>query len=213
MRPITYLRLSVTDRCDFRCVYCMAEDMTFVPRAQVLTLEEMGRLGRVLVELGVRRIRLTGGEPLLRRDIDVLIARLAAIEGIDDICLTTNGSLLTEQRARELKAAGVNRVTLSLDLLFFRLISGLCGGSRRGRLGRYARFFVLGNLSCILAAFCFFPCILLPLGSAQELGSELLADRRGRGFGLVADVCDRLFGLIFGDLRWFANIDDLVFER
>ena len=91
-RTIDYVRLSVTDRCDFRCVYCMAEDMTFVPRAQVLTLEEMGRLGRVLVELGVRRIRLTGGEPLVRRDVAHLVHNLGALEGLDELNMTTNGA-------------------------------------------------------------------------------------------------------------------------
>ncbi len=78
-RTIDYVRLSVTDRCDFRCVYCMAEDMTFVPRAQVLTLEEMGRLARVLVQLGVKRIRLTGGEPLVRRDVARLVHDIGAV--------------------------------------------------------------------------------------------------------------------------------------
>ena len=81
-RTIDYVRLSVTDRCDFRCVYCMAEDMTFVPRAQVLTLEEMGRLARVLVQLGVKRIRLTGGEPLVRRGVARLVRDIGAIDGL-----------------------------------------------------------------------------------------------------------------------------------
>lgn len=115
-RTIDYVRLSVTDRCDFRCVYCMAEDMTFVPRAQVLTLEEMGRLARVLVALGVRRIRLTGGEPLVRRDVAQLVRDIGAISGLDELNLTTNGSRL-DRYADELRAAGLSRINISLDSL------------------------------------------------------------------------------------------------
>ena len=121
-RPLQDLRISLTDRCNFRCTYCMPRELfgsehLFLPRRELLDFDEIERLARIAASLGVRKLRLTGGEPLLRRDIDVLIARLAAIKGIDDICLTTNGSLLTEKRARELKAAGVNRVTLSLDAI------------------------------------------------------------------------------------------------
>ena len=115
-RIIDYVRLSVTDRCDFRCVYCMAEDMTFVPRAQVLTLEEMGRLARVLVALGVKRIRLTGGEPLVRKDVAHLVRDIGAISGLDELNMTTNGSRL-DRYANELKAAGLDRVNISLDSL------------------------------------------------------------------------------------------------
>ena len=115
-RTIDYVRLSVTDRCDFRCVYCMAEDMTFVPRAQVLTLEEMGRLARVLVDLGVRKIRLTGGEPLVRRDVAQLVRDIGAISELDELNLTTNGSRL-DRYADELKAAGLDRINISLDSL------------------------------------------------------------------------------------------------
>ncbi|KGD63560.1 molybdenum cofactor biosynthesis protein A [Alcanivorax nanhaiticus] len=115
-RIIDYVRLSVTDRCDFRCVYCMAEDMTFVPRAQVLTLEEMGRLARVLVDLGVRKIRLTGGEPLVRRDVAQLVHDIGAIPGLGELNMTTNGSRL-DRYADELKAAGLDRINISLDSL------------------------------------------------------------------------------------------------
>jgi cyclic pyranopterin phosphate synthase len=104
-RTIDYVRLSVTDRCDFRCVYCMAEDMTFVPRAQVLTLEEMGRLARVLVQLGVKRIRLTGGEPLVRRDVARLVHDIGAIDGLRELNMTTNGAGLP-RHAQALKAGG-----------------------------------------------------------------------------------------------------------
>ncbi|ERP91747.1 radical SAM protein [Alcanivorax sp. P2S70] len=115
-RTIDYVRLSVTDRCDFRCVYCMAEDMTFVPRAQVLTLEEMGRLARVLVALGVKRIRLTGGEPLVRKDVAHLVRDIGAIPGLSELNLTTNGSRL-DRFADELKAGGLDRINISLDSL------------------------------------------------------------------------------------------------
>lgn len=115
-RTIDYVRLSVTDRCDFRCVYCMTEDMTFVPRAQVLTLEEMGRLARVLVQLGVKRIRLTGGEPLVRRDVARLVHDIGAIDGLRELNMTTNGAGLP-RHAQALKAAGVDRLNISLDSL------------------------------------------------------------------------------------------------
>ncbi|MBL7250834.1 GTP 3',8-cyclase MoaA [Alloalcanivorax sp. C16-2] len=115
-RIIDYVRLSVTDRCDFRCVYCMAEDMTFVPRARVLTLEEMARLGRVLVAQGVRRIRLTGGEPLVRRNLTWLARELGALPGLEELNLTTNGARLGRY-AGELRDAGVTRVNISLDSL------------------------------------------------------------------------------------------------
>ena len=121
-RPLRDLRISLTDRCNFRCTYCMPRhlfgaDHLFLPKRELLDFDEIERLARLAAGLGVNKLRLTGGEPLLRRDLDVLIARLAAIDGIDDICLTTNGSLLTRKRADELKAAGLNRVTLSLDAI------------------------------------------------------------------------------------------------
>ena len=115
-RRVDYLRLSVTDRCDFRCVYCMAEQMTFLPRKEVLSLEELYRVARVFVSLGVRRIRLTGGEPLVRPDIDKLAGWLAQLPGLDELNLTTNGSRLN-QLAPVLKAAGVRRLNISLDSL------------------------------------------------------------------------------------------------
>ncbi|PIE00283.1 MAG: GTP 3',8-cyclase MoaA [Thiothrix nivea] len=115
-RHITYVRMSVTDRCDFRCVYCMDEQMTFVPREQLLTLEEMARLGRVFVQLGVQQIRLTGGEPLTRRNVMRLFNDLGRLEGLRDLTLTTNGSQLPRY-ADQLKAAGVTRINISLDTL------------------------------------------------------------------------------------------------
>jgi cyclic pyranopterin phosphate synthase len=118
-RHITYLRVSVTDRCDFRCVYCMAEDMTFLPKAEVLTLEELDRACSAFVRLGVRKLRLTGGEPLVRRNIMGLVRALGrhiAAGALDELTLTTNGSQL-EKYAEELKAAGMRRINVSLDTL------------------------------------------------------------------------------------------------
>ena len=118
-RAITYLRVSVTDRCDFRCVYCMAEDMHFVPTADLLTLEELDRLCSVFIARGVRKLRLTGGEPLVRRGIMTLFASLSRhldSGHLDELTLTTNGSQLAKY-ARDLKEHGVRRVNVSLDTL------------------------------------------------------------------------------------------------
>lgn len=115
-RQITYVRLSVTDRCDLRCVYCMCEDMTFLPREQLLTLEEMARLGKAFVDLGVHKIRITGGEPLVRRNVLKLFHDLGQLDGLHDLTLTTNGTQLARY-ARELKEAGVTRINISLDTL------------------------------------------------------------------------------------------------
>ncbi len=115
-RRITYLRLSVTDRCDFRCTYCMSEDMQFLPRDQVLSLEELYAVADAFIGLGVRRIRITGGEPLVRKGITGLLARLGQRAELEDLAITTNGSQLRE-RAAELKAAGVRRLNVSLDSL------------------------------------------------------------------------------------------------
>ncbi|MBV9869623.1 MAG: GTP 3',8-cyclase MoaA [Frankiaceae bacterium] len=118
-RPVRDLRLSVTDRCNFRCPYCMPRskfgaDHAFSPRAELLTYEELARLVGIFAGLGVTKVRLTGGEPLLRRDLETLIAMIAATPGIDDVALTTNGSLLAD-RAATLRAAGLRRITVSLD--------------------------------------------------------------------------------------------------
>ncbi|MBN7798266.1 GTP 3',8-cyclase MoaA [Parahaliea mediterranea] len=115
-RRIDYLRLSVTDRCDFRCVYCMAEDMQFLPRREVLSLEELYEVARVFVKMGVGKIRLTGGEPLVRRGVLGLVQRLGALEGLRELALTTNGSQL-DKLATPLREAGVNSVNISLDSL------------------------------------------------------------------------------------------------
>jgi cyclic pyranopterin phosphate synthase len=118
-RNITYLRVSVTDRCDFRCVYCMAENMNFLPKADLLSLEELDRLCSAFVARGVRKLRLTGGEPLVRRGIMTLVSSLSRhldTNDLDELTLTTNGSQLAKYAA-ELKAAGVQRINVSLDTL------------------------------------------------------------------------------------------------
>jgi GTP 3',8-cyclase len=120
-RPLRDLRISVTDRCNFRCVYCMPKeifgrDFQFLERGELLTFEEIARLARVFVSLGVEKLRLTGGEPLVRRDLERLVSRLAGIDGVREIAMTTNGSLLAA-KARALKEAGLARVAVSLDSL------------------------------------------------------------------------------------------------
>jgi cyclic pyranopterin phosphate synthase len=142
-RTIGDLRVSVTDRCNFRCRYCMpAEGLPWIPRDEVLSFEEIERLVRLLVDLGVTDVRLTGGEPLVRREFPALVGRLAAIEGIEDLSLTTNGYLLAAQAA-DLVAAGIGRVNVSIDSLararFFEI-------TRRDALDR-----VLAGLDAIAA--------------------------------------------------------------
>ena len=115
-RTVNYVRISVTDRCDFRCVYCMDEEMQFVPRAKLLSLEEIGVIARAFTELGVGKIRITGGEPLIRRNIIKLFRDIGQLDGLDELVLTTNGSQLPKL-AGELKDAGVKRINISLDSL------------------------------------------------------------------------------------------------
>ncbi len=120
-RPLRDLRISVTDRCNFRCTYCMPKeifgrDFAFLPPSQLLSFEEITRLAQVAAGLGVEKIRLTGGEPLIRRDIEKLVTQLASIGGLHDLTLTTNGAMLV-RKAQALKDAGLNRVTVSLDSL------------------------------------------------------------------------------------------------
>jgi cyclic pyranopterin phosphate synthase len=134
-RAITYLRVSVTDRCDLRCVYCMAEEMTFLPRSDLLTLEELDRLCAAFIALGTTKIRITGGEPLVRRDVGRLFTKLGGRlgeAGLRELTLTTNGTQL-ERHAQALHDAGVRRINVSLDTLdpvLFRQIT------RRGNIGQ-----------------------------------------------------------------------------
>ena len=128
-RPLHDLRISVTDRCNFRCVYCMPRavfgpDHAFLPRAELLTFDEIARLVTIFTRLGVEKVRLTGGEPLVRKELPTLVKELASIEGVNDLTLTTNGVLLPQQAAA-LRDAGLHRVTISLDAdddeIFMRL--------------------------------------------------------------------------------------------
>ena len=139
------LRISVTDRCNLRCFYCMPANpderngvkYTFLPKNEILNFEEITRLGKIFAGLGIKKIRLTGGEPLIRKDMEELISFLAGINGVEDIALTTNGCLL-HQKARALKDAGLNRLTVSLDSLddvVFKKINGREYGVDRVLMG------------------------------------------------------------------------------
>ncbi|MDF3607348.1 GTP 3',8-cyclase MoaA [Paracoccus sp. DMF-8] len=144
-RPITYLRVSVTDRCDFRCTYCMAEHMQFLPKADLLTLEELDRLCSAFVGLGVRKLRVTGGEPLVRRNIMSFFRAMSRHlgQGLDELTLTTNGSQLA-RFAEELAEIGVRRVNVSLDTLDADKFAAV---TRWGRLPQ-----VLGGIAAAKAA-------------------------------------------------------------
>ncbi|HSB12492.1 MAG TPA: GTP 3',8-cyclase MoaA, partial [Blastocatellia bacterium] len=116
-RPVKDLRISVTDRCNYRCTYCMPlEEYVWIERREILSFEEITRLARLFVGLGVEKIRITGGEPLVRKDLDRLVRMLSGLDGIRDLCLTTNGSLLSEQ-IQGLAAAGLKRINVSIDTL------------------------------------------------------------------------------------------------
>lgn len=134
-RTVNYVRLSVTDRCDLRCVYCMAEEMTFLPRAEVLSIEEFTNLGRAFVELGVTKLRITGGEPLVRRGTIELLQNLGQLRDLKELCMTTNGTHLP-QYANAIRDAGVKRINISLDSI------------NPDRFRRLTRF---GDLSQVLA--------------------------------------------------------------
>ncbi|MCW2292978.1 cyclic pyranopterin phosphate synthase [Pseudomonas sp. BIGb0408] len=142
-RRITYLRLSVTDRCDFRCTYCMSEDMVFAPRAQILTLEELYTVADAFIGLGVKRIRITGGEPLVRKNLLSLLRRLGERPELEDLSITTNGSQLSHM-AGDLRAAGVTRLNVSLDSLQRERFAGF---TRRDMLDQ-----VLAGIDAAVAA-------------------------------------------------------------
>src|SRR5450631_3257511 len=179
-RAITYLRVSVTDRCDFRCVYCMSENMTFLPKADVLSLEELDRLCSAFIAKGVRKLRLTGGEPLVRRGIMTLVSSLSrhlAAGALKELTLTTNASQL-EKYAAELKGHGVERINVSLDTLDadkFRAIT------RWGDLGR-----VMAGIDAALAAGLQVKINAVALKgiNGEEIG-DLLAWAHGRGMDLT----------------------------
>ena len=134
-RQINYLRLSVTDRCNFRCIYCMSEEMKFLPKSKVLTLEELYLIGKAFNDLGVTKIRLTGGEPLVRNDIVSLAKKLSSLPGLVELVMTTNGALL-EHMATPLKEAGVKRLNISIDSLDRRSFRSL---TRFGNLAQVER--------------------------------------------------------------------------
>lgn len=134
-RRVDYVRLSVTDRCDFRCVYCMTEDMKFLPRKQVLSLEEIHEIARAFTELGVEKIRITGGEPMVRNNIMSLLRKLGSLPGLRELLLTTNGAQLARY-AGPLREAGVNRVNISIDSL---------------RADRFKRISRVGKLDRVIA--------------------------------------------------------------
>ncbi|HXF88104.1 MAG TPA: GTP 3',8-cyclase MoaA [Xanthobacteraceae bacterium] len=179
-RAITYLRVSVTDRCDFRCVYCMAENMTFLPKADLLTLEELDRLCTAFVVKGVRKLRLTGGEPLVRRGIMTLfqsLSRHLRSGALDELTLTTNGSQLAKYAA-ELKACGVERINVSLDTLDaekFRAIT---------RWGDIAK--VLAGIDAALAAGLKVKLNAVALkGVNEDELADLVAWAHGRGMDIT----------------------------
>jgi GTP 3',8-cyclase len=142
-RRVDYVRLSVTDRCDFRCVYCMAEDMTFAPKQHVLSLEEIHEVARAFVELGVEKVRLTGGEPLIRNNILSLVSSLGQLPGLHQLVLTTNGSQL-QRLAAALSQLGVTRINISLDSLQPRRFRQL---TRHGNLDQ-----VIAGIDAAIAA-------------------------------------------------------------
>ena len=179
-RAITYLRVSVTDRCDFRCVYCMSENMTFLPKADLLSLEELDRLCSAFVKRGVRKLRLTGGEPLVRRGIMTLFSSLARhleTAALDELTLTTNGSQLSKYAA-DLKACGIERINVSLDTLDadkFRAIT------RWGNLDQ-----VLAGIDAALAAGLRIKINAVALkGVNDDEIPDLIAWAHGRGMDLT----------------------------
>jgi cyclic pyranopterin phosphate synthase len=179
-RHISYLRVSVTDRCDFRCVYCMSEEMEFLPKREVLTLEELDRVCSAFVRLGVKKLRLTGGEPLVRRNIMSLFRALGRhldSGALDELTLTTNGSQLA-RHADELRACGVRRVNVSLDTLDPAKFAEI---TRRGRLDR-----VLEGLTAAKAAGLAVKINAVALrGINEDEFDDLVAWAGKEGFDLV----------------------------
>ena len=204
-RTITYLRVSVTDRCDFRCVYCMAEEMTFLPKKELLTLEELDRVCSAFIRLGVKKLRLTGGEPLVRRDIMTLFRALGRHirEGsLEELTLTTNGSQLARY-ADELRQCGVRRVNVSVDTLDPAKFTEI---TRRGRLDQ-----VLEGLAAAKKAGLAVKINTVALrGVNEDELDELVAWCGAEGFDLVI-IEVMPMGDIGGENRLeFATIGDTV---
>ena len=179
-RKVEYLRVSVTDRCDLRCVYCMAEDMSFLPKAEVLTLEELDRLCSAFVKLGTRKLRLTGGEPLVRRDVMRLIRSLGRhIESgdLDELTLTTNGTMLFKHAAG-LYEAGVRRINVSLDTLDPHKFQAI---TRWGKLDK-----ILGGIQAAKDAGLKIKINTVALKGVNEEGiPDLIAWAHGQGFDIT----------------------------
>jgi cyclic pyranopterin phosphate synthase len=178
-RRISYLRISVTDRCDFRCVYCMSEHMEFLPKKEILSFEEVDAIASAFIARGVRKIRLTGGEPLVRRDIMALVERLGGYigTGLAELTLTTNGSQL-RRYAQRLAAAGVKRINVSLDTLDEARFAAI---TRRGRIAD-----VLDGIDAAHEAGLAIKINMVAMRGANEDEIEpMLRWAHGRGFGLT----------------------------
>jgi cyclic pyranopterin phosphate synthase len=178
-RHITYLRISVTDRCDFRCTYCMAEDMTFLPKRDVLSFEEIETIASAFIARGVTKLRLTGGEPLVRRDIMALVERLGQHlgSGLDELTMTTNGSQL-RRHAPGLAAAGIKRINISLDTLDEARFTAI---TRRGRIAD-----VLDGIEAADEAGLKIKLNMVAMRGVNDDEIEpMIAWAHGRGFGLT----------------------------
>jgi cyclic pyranopterin phosphate synthase len=178
-RQISYLRVSVTDRCDFRCIYCMSEHMQFQPKAEVLSFEEIDQIVSAFVARGTRKVRLTGGEPLVRRDVMALVERLGGYlgHGLEELTLTTNGSQL-RRYAEGLARTGIRRINVSLDTLDPARFAAI---TRRGRLAD-----VLEGIEAAAAAGLAIKLNMVAMRSINDDEIEtLMAFAHGRGFGLT----------------------------
>jgi len=178
-RHVSYLRISVTDRCDFRCVYCMAENMTFLPKREVLSFEEINSIANAFIDRGTTRIRLTGGEPLVRRDIMDLVSTLGSRigQGLDELTMTTNGSQLAKH-AQGLAAAGIRRINVSLDTLDADRFATI---TRRGRLAD-----VMAGIEAAQAAGIALKINMVAMAGVNDDEIEpMMAWAHGRGMGLT----------------------------
>lgn len=178
-RHVSYLRISVTDRCDFRCVYCMAENMTFLPKREVLSFEEIHTIANAFINRGTKRIRLTGGEPLVRRDIMDLVTTLGSRigQGLDELTMTTNGSQLAKH-AEGLAAAGIRRINVSLDTLDADSFTAI---TRRGRLAD-----VMAGIDAAQAAGIALKINMVAMAGVNDDEIEpMMAWAHGRGMGLT----------------------------